>query len=154
RMELQGVVVDKSGLVMVSSSAWSPNRFAEMMGEGSDNQEGFGVKVTPTEFKVIFERDEKEYSAFLAATDTKLDLGFLKIEDPLDRTITPVDFGATTSPTVGQEVVSVSRLSKGYDYAPYFESARISGIIAKPRKAWMMDGSISGFGLPVFTPSG
>jgi len=153
RMELQGVVVDRSGLVMVSSSAWSPNRFAEMMG-GADNQEGFGVKVTPTEFKVIFERDEKEYSAFLAATDTKLDLGFLKIEDPLDRTVTAVDFGATATPTVGQQVVSVSRLPKGYDYAPYFESARISGVIAKPRKAWMLDGSISGFGLPVFSSSG
>jgi hypothetical protein len=147
RLELQGVAVDPAGLIMVSSSAWSPERWMQMMGRDDSSS----VKVTPTDIKIVFENDEKEYGAFLAATDTKLDLSFIKIEDKLDHPVTAVDFSNAAAPAVGEEVVSVSRLSKGYDYAPFFDSARVSGLITKPRKAWMLDGGLSGFGLPVFT---
>jgi hypothetical protein len=150
RLELQGVVVDKDGLIMVTSAAWSPDRLMEMMGreeEGSDS----GVKIVPTGIKVIFERDDKEFTAFLAATDTKLGLSFLQIADKLDHPLPTVDFSAAGSPALGEQVVSVSRMPKGFDYAPFFDSARISGVIAKPRKAWMLDGGLGGVGLPVFT---
>lgn len=151
RLEMQGVVVDKEGLVMVSNMPFSPARYMEMFGQAP---EGVNIKATPTEIKVIFDQEEKEYTAFLAATDTKLDLAFIKIEDLGDRKVTSVDFSGTTSPTVGQRILSVSRLAKGFDYAPFYASARISGMIAKPRQAWMSDGSVGGLGLPVFSTTG
>ncbi len=149
RLEMQGVVVDPDGLIMVASSAWNPDRWLQMMGRS--NGESSGVKVAPTDIKIVFANDEKEYSAFLAATDTKLDLSFLKLEDKVDHPLTFVDFSSAAVPAVGDQVVSVNRLAKGYDYAPYYDSARICGQINKPRKAWMLDGGLSAFGLPVFT---
>ncbi len=149
RMEVQGVVVDKDGLIMLSKVGFDPS---SLIGGGGDN--GFGFKMTPTSFKVIFEGEDKEYNAFQAATDTKLSLTFIQVEDLGDRKLAPADFHSSVNPGVGQEVVSVSRLRKGYDYAPYFETSRISGSINKPRKAWMLNGGISGIGLPVYTLNG
>lgn len=148
RAEVHGVVVDAEGLVMIPASAISGDAMSEMVGGGNGD---FSMKMTPTDIKVVVEREEKEYSAFLAATDSKVGLAFLKIEDLGDRKLTAVDFGATVDAAVGQHVAAIGRQKKGYDYAPYFETGRVSGEIAKPRKAWMVDGSIGGFALPVFT---
>jgi hypothetical protein len=153
RAEMQGVVVDSSGLVMVSSISFSPEKMMEMMGMPKEVAVG-SPKITPTDFKVIFEREEKEYPAFLAATDTTLGLTFVQITDLAGRTLTPVMFADTPAPALGNSVFALSRLSKGYDYAPFYESARVSGAIAKPRAALMLDGGISEVGLPIFTLSG
>jgi hypothetical protein len=153
RAELQGAVVSEDGLVMISNAAFATDRLRDLMGGGADTA-GIGFKITPTDFKIVVEREEKEYSAFLAATDTNLGLSFLKVEGLGDRKLPVVDFASSASPAPGQKLVSVSRLSKGYDYAPYFESARVSGEIARPRQAWMLDGTVSAIGLPVYTLSG
>ena len=153
RSEMQGVVVDSSGLVMVSNVSFSPEKMIEMMGMPKEAAAG-APKITPTDFKVIFEREEKEYPAFLAATDTTLGLAFIQITDLAGRTLTPVTFADTPAPALGDPVFALSRLSKGYDYAPFYESARVSGAITKPRGALMLDGSISELGLPVFTLAG
>ncbi|MBI4575173.1 MAG: trypsin-like peptidase domain-containing protein [Planctomycetes bacterium] len=155
RMELQGTVVDASGLVMLSSTPFSSDRMEEMMGGMGGAPEGeFGIKMTPKEIKVIFEREETEYDAFLAATDSKLDLAFVQVERLEGKELRPVGFEEARDLAVGQKVASVSRLAKGYDFAPYFETARVSGEIAKPRKAWMLDGGLGAFGLPVYDLDG
>lgn len=151
RHEVHGVVVDPDGLIMLSSAGLSGDNLSEMMG-GRGRE--ISVKITPTDIKVVVEREEKEYSAFLAATDSKVGLGFLKIEDLGDRKLPAVDFGAAVDATIGQNVAGVGRQRKGYDYAPYFETARVNGEIAKPRKAWMVDRSAAGMGMPVFTTAG
>lgn len=153
RLTMQGVVVTPDGLLMLSNTPFSTKRMMEMMGaEGMI--EDLGMKITPVAFKVSFPGDEKEYDAFLAATDTNLDLAFVKVEGLEGKTLAVVDFGSAVNPTIGQRVVAVSRLSKGYDYAPYFQSGRVVGEITKPRRAWILEGGISEFGLPVFTTSG
>jgi hypothetical protein len=153
RAELQGAVVSEDGLIMISNAAFATDRLRDLMGAGAETA-GFGFKITPTDFKVVVEREEKEYSAFLAATDTNLGLSFLKVEGLGDRKLPVVDFASAASPAPGQKLVSVSRLSKGYDYAPYFESARVSGEITRPRQAWMLDGTVSAIGLPIYLLSG
>jgi len=100
-----------------------------VLGNAGGGSETPNIKVIPTDIKVIFEQEDKEYTAFLAATDTKLDLAFLKIEGLGDRKLTAVDFAAAAVPTLGEQIVTVSRLRKGFDYAPYFETARISGVM-------------------------
>lgn len=152
RMTLQACVVSADGLVMVSNIPFSPKRLMDMM--GGDTPEGFSMKMTPTSIKVSVPGDEKEYDAFLAATDTTLDLAFVKIENLGDKKLTPVDFGTATEAAVGQRVAMVSRLGKGYDYAPFVNTAAIAGEVSKPRKAWALDGNISQFGLPVYAVSG
>jgi hypothetical protein len=156
RLETQGIVVSKDGLLMLSNLPFSPEKLMSMFGGGGE-EEGdrrFGMKVTPTDFKVIFGTEDKEYAAYLVATDSKLDLAFIKIEKPEGRKFVPIEFNKPTVPTVGQGVVMVSRLSKGYDYAPYFASSRISGEIRKPRKAWMLDNANAAPAMPIYTATG
>lgn len=154
RQEIQGVVVTTDGLIMLSNSTFSSDRMKDLMGGLAGAGGGFDMKMTPTDFKVIFEKEDKEYKAFLAATDAVLGLAFIKVEDLGDRKLTPIDFTGTVTPVMGQKLVAISRLSKGYDYAPYYNSARLSGVIAKPRNAYLLDGSVSGLGLPVYTLTG
>lgn len=153
KMSLQGVVVTPGGLIMVSNSPFSPKRMMEMLA-GEPMPAGMDYKMTPTSIKVVFGNEDKEYDAFLAATDTKLDLAFIQVEGLGDRQLTPVDFGSGVNVQLGQQVIAVSRLTKGYDYAPYFALGQICGEIAKPRRAWMLLGDISQLGLPVFTLNG
>ena len=138
---------------MISNVPYSTTKLMEMMGMPAEAADS-APKITPTDFKVIFEREAKEYPAFLAASDTTLGLTFLKIEDLGGRTLTSVSFANAPTPALGDPVLALARMSKGYDYAPYYESARISGTIAKPRAALMLDGSASDMGLPIFTLAG
>ena len=153
RAEMQGVVVDPSGLIMVSSLPFSPAKFMEMMGAPSDASDT-APTITPTDFKVVFANEDKEYPAFLAATDPNLGLTFLRINDLAGRIPASVAFGKSVSPALGDPVYALSRLSKGYDYAPFYTTARVSGVITKPRAAVMLDGGISDMGLPVFSQTG
>ena len=153
RTEMQGVVVDPSGLIMVSSVPFSTAKLMEMMGMPTEAADS-APTIMPTDFKVVFANEEKEYPAFLAATDTTLGLTFIRIEDLSGRTPAAITFAATPAPSVGDPVYALSRLSKGYDYAPFYTSARVSGVITKPRDAVMLDGGISALGLPVFTQTG
>ncbi len=153
RTEMQGVVVDPSGLIMVSSVPFSPAKLMEMMGAPPDASDT-APTITPTDFKVVFANEDKEYPAFLAATDPTLGLTFLRIDDLAGRTPASVSFGSTPAPALGDSVYALSRLSKGYDYAPFYTAARVSGVITKPRAATMLDGGISDLGLPVFSQNG
>ena len=144
RVEFQGVIVDPSGLILCSSAP-----FATSM-----EDDRFRVKMTPVEFKVIIDKQEKEYDAFLVAKDTKLNLGFLQIREPGDLKLNVVDFSASAQGEIGQEVVSVNRLEKGYDYAAFLSTARIMGRIKKPRRALVFSGPLNGQGVAVFTLGG
>ncbi|HZT41408.1 MAG TPA: serine protease [Chthonomonadaceae bacterium] len=152
RTGLEGVVVSPDGLIMISDAQLNPKRLEEMFGGLA--AAGMDMKTTPTDIKVVVEREEKEYDAFLAATDTNLGLAFLKIEGLGDRKLAAVDFTNTAAPAIGQPIVLVTRLDKGFDYAPFFKTARISGEVAKPRQAWLMDQDLPDLGLPVFSPAG
>ncbi len=153
RSELQGVVVDDSGLVMISNAEISADRVKEAM-TGNPMMGNVDITMTPTDFKVIFGNEEDEYDAFLVAKDTKLDLAFLQVQGITDRTLTTISFAEGAKPVVGDTVVAVSRLKKGFDYAPFVSTALVSGTIRKPRKAWIIDGNINSYGLPVFSTSG
>jgi hypothetical protein len=154
RLTLQGVNVHSSGLIMLSNTPFSPKRMIEMMGGGGLSEMMGNMKATPTSIKVLIPGDEKEYDAFVGATDTNLDLLFVKIETTGAPAIPVVEFGGSAAPAIGDTVAMVSRLNRGFDFAPYFQLARVNGEIAKPRKAWTLDGSISQFGLPVYTTKG
>jgi S1-C subfamily serine protease len=145
RTEVAGVIVSTDGLIMSTYDTF-----------GSDDQGSgpFSVKRIPKEIKVIFEREEQEYDAELVATDKRVRLAFLQVLDLEGRELVPVSFDPAASVDLGDRVASVGRLEKGFDYAPYVTTAQVSGRIKKPRKALMLDGSISTEGLPVFTMTG
>ncbi len=58
RSELTGVVVDESGLVMVSNGEISEERMQRAL-SSSPFAAGFEVELTPTDFQVIFVIEER-----------------------------------------------------------------------------------------------
>lgn len=140
RGSMLGVVVDNEGLVMIQGRQFV-----------NDNP---NVKRTPIDLKIVFEGEEKEHNAFLAGLDSKLGLAFIKIEALGDHKVTPVDFSGAVDPVIGQQVASVGRLPKNFDFVPFFETARVSAEVTKPRRAWVIEGGLSTFGLPVFAIDG
>lgn len=143
RREVPGTLVGADGMILCS---YEPFR--------SVDTGQFSVKVTPLEIKVVFDREEKEYEAELVATDKKVNLAFLKIKDLEGRVPPVIDFKSGAKIEVGGAVHQVARLNRGYDYAPYVTRSIVNGRVKKPRKAWILDGSIRETGLPVFDDAG
>lgn len=154
RANIPGVVVDASGLVMISGSQINGGKIREMLSGMVPPDQELSLKITPSELKVVIEGDEKQHEGFIAASDARLDLAFVQIEGLGDRALTAVDFTGDAQPEVGQHVVALTRLGEGFDYAPRFERGRVNGKIKKPRKAWTVDGGVEVAGLPVFGHDG
>ena len=147
-MTASGVVVDACGFVMMSSDNISVPRFARLGDRAHD------IKITPTNLRVIFPGDETEYEAILGATDSKLGLAFVLIRDLKGRTATPVDFSNTVEPKVGDTLYSVTRMERGFDYAPVCDEAKVVGHVTKPRAMWVLGGSGADVPHPLYTAEG
>lgn len=152
RVELPGVVVDPSGIILVSNMPFSATRMQQMMGGMMAG--GMEISITPTDMKVLFDGDEEEYEAFIAATDSEFDLAFIQIEGLDGREIPYVDFDESGRTAIGERVYTVSRMDRGYDYAAHVYSARIGGEIRRPRRAWIVDRHMDALGLPIFSLDG
>ncbi len=152
KSDTTGVVITSDGLVMLSTTSYSTDSLASIFSGG--DMPGFSMKTVPTDFKVTIGKESKEYTAILAATDSILGLTFIQISDLDGRKLASLDMSKSQQPSVGERVVAVNRLTKGFDYAPYFSSAQISGQIDLPRTAYMLDGSIGSLGLPVYNLQG
>lgn len=152
-LDALGAVVDPGGLILLWNSQLSATRLmdaVQQMGEGED----FKLKMTPTDFRVTFAGDSQERRAFLAASDSELDLAFLQLEERPERPLASVEFARSKETRIGDTVIGVARLSPAFDRAPFFETGRIAGRIAKPAQAFILDASPSLLGLPVFDLSG
>jgi S1-C subfamily serine protease len=117
KFSMQGAVISSDGLILLSAMPLSAESLKQMMGIEADQEERFDLKLTPQSLKVIFGQESKEYEADLVATDSQLGLAFLKIKNLEGRELNPIQFKETPL-TVGQELFVVSRLPKGFDYAP------------------------------------
>jgi hypothetical protein len=153
RVEVPGVVVDAGGLIMASIVPFAPERLMKLFARGAAEKMP-QLKTVPNDIEVLFEQDEKEHRAFLAATDSNLGVVFLQLEEPEGLKLRAIDFSHPAGAALGDLVVAVSRLGKEYDSTAYFETTRISGEITKPRKAWVIDHGLPTLGLPIFSPAG
>lgn len=151
--EVQGVVVDPSGLVLVWNTHFSANRFLDLLAQmgGGD----FRMKVTPTDIKVYVNGDPQEHKAFLAAADSDIDLAFVQLEEPPAKPLAAIDFSDPAPVRIGDEIAAVARLDSTFDRVPYFDVVRIAGEIRKPRPAWIVTGgNATQMGMPYFAADG
>lgn len=149
--EVPGVMVDPSGLVMVSRTHLGGAR--EISFQGGRPRQG-GGRAVPSNFKVVFPGEEKEYEAILGATDSNLNLCFVLIKDLEGKKVDCVSFEDAAQLKIGQEVVGVERHGKGFDYAPHFSRGLIAGEIKQPRPMWIISRQPGSAGLPLFDASG
>jgi hypothetical protein len=147
-MTTDGVLVDTCGFVMINSDTISMPRFARRGDQQHD------LKFTPTNLRVIFPGDEKEYEAILGATDSKLGLAFVLIRDLQGKNVTAIDLTSSVEPAIGDTLYSVTRLEQGFDYAPVCDEVRVIGHVTKPRSMWVLGGAGGDVPHPLYTADG
>ena len=152
-VEARGALVSPRGLVLLSNSHLSAARWSEQL-RGAGGPSELSVQAVPAEIRVVLAGEERERPAALVATDAELDLAFVQLEAPPERPLAAVDFAAAGPLAVGTPIAVVSRLGNAFDAAPYVETARLAGRIARPREAWLLDGVLSALGLPAFDLGG
>ena len=157
------VVITKDGLLMMSSDAFNgPQRMSQRMrrggrggGRGGGGGGGdFDVVAEPLEISVLIPGTEEEREATLLATDSKLNIAFVKLDDVAGLDLHPVTFSGDTKIALGEELTGINLEPAGLDYAPYFETVRVTGQIHQPRSMWRVSGGFGERGLPLFNRDG
>lgn len=152
--EVTGVLVDPSGLILVWNSHLSAGRMGEVLAAVSPDSD-FRLRVTPIDIRVWIEGEAEEREAFLAASDSDLDLAFVQLSEPPGRELPVVDFSDAAELSVGSPLTVVGRLTSRFDRAPYYDTAAVTGRLRKPRSAWLVGaGNATRTGLPYFAADG
>jgi hypothetical protein len=71
-----------------------------------------------------------------------------------ERRLPAVDLAAGREPGVGEAVASVSRLGRGFAYAPRYTKARVTSFADRPRRCWDLATDASEAGLLYFALTG
>lgn len=154
KIEMVGAVVDASGLVMVWNSSISASRLEEMMEATGSGGGDFEMRIEPVSFHVVLPGSDERHSAFLAASDSQLDVAFLQLERLPAEPLPVISFAELGEVAVGQELYAVSRLSPSFDRAARYVPLEVIGELTKPRRGWILAGDQSSLGLPVFDAAG
>ncbi|CAG1010452.1 hypothetical protein PHYC_03854 [Phycisphaerales bacterium] len=148
-MEVTGVMIEGSGLVLVSNTEMGGMmaRFARMMpGMGG------GAPPKPTDIKVLVGEDTQGVEASLIARDSELDLAWVRVKKAPEKPYAFLDLTSSAAPKVGDYLYSVGRMGKFFDRAPVIHEFRLVGIAKKPRDLYIGGGA--GMGLPVYNAAG
>lgn len=148
--ETSGVMISSQGLVLVSNTqlaGWIG------MARGFLGEMGGDVSAVPTDLKVLVGDDTEGLEAELLARDTELDLAWVKIKEPGERTFAAVDFADSAKPSPGQQLLMLARMGKYFERALLVHELRVAGLARKPRELYVPS-SAAGLGLPVYTTDG
>ncbi|MCB9850038.1 MAG: hypothetical protein H6817_04970 [Phycisphaerales bacterium] len=150
--ELTGVMVDPKGVVLCSNTQLGgfTAMISKMMGPMGGN-----MTATPTDIKVLIGDDTEGVEAELIARDTELDLAWVKIKEPGDKTFEYLDFSKGEKPEIGSRILMLRRMGKYFARSLVVGDARIGGMTKKPRDLYIPSGALGGgLGLPVYADSG
>ena len=162
-VEIAGVLIDESGLVMMPADALDmANRMRRNMrgrrggrGGGGGGMGDMDIDAEASDMTVILGGEYDEHEAVLVAKDSNLSLAFLQLKDASVAKGRPaITFAKDATPKVGQELRTVTRFGEGFDFAPYFGKAQITGVVEQPRMMWSVQGRMSALGLPLFDSEG
>ena len=145
-----GVVVDSSGLVMLPGGAFGVGN----LGIPRRMRAQFSIQAVPSNIRVVFPGDTKEYQAVMGAKDSKLGLAFVLIRDLGEKKLTALNMGAVATPKIGQTLYAVDRLDQGFDHAPMVMRAKVAGRVSKPRDMWIVQGAGNALGMPLYDAAG
>lgn len=138
--EITGIMIDPKGLVLCANSKLgAPRRFGS---------------ATPTDIKVLVGDDIEGMPAKLLARDTELDLAWVRVEEPGDKTFEFVDIKDPGEPAIGDRLYAPRRMAKFFDRTPVIADGRLAGRAKKPRDLLVPTGLSLDAGQPVFTEGG
>lgn len=144
--EVSGVVVGADGLIVLSNTELTLRPPSPQV----------TLTVVPTDFKVILpdDDDETEHEAVLAAKDSNLGLAFVAFKDASGVELSTVDFATSTKARIGQRLRGVTRLSRGFDFAPLVSTHIVLSKVHRPRKMHLTSGTFSSAGMVLHDADG
>jgi hypothetical protein len=152
-----GLVIDASGLTVVSYSALNPmERLAgAIRGRISGDGDALKAKTELSRIQMRLE-DGTEVPARLVLKDKELDLAFI-VPDPKEGDkvpqFTPVKLSADATVKELDDVVAISRHARDLGYQPTVTLGRVTSVITKPRTMYDLS-VVPRPGSPVFLPDG
>lgn len=149
KVEINGTVVDPSGLAIISNVATDPSSMYSMdMGEDAPR---YRMETSVTDLKIVL-ADGKEYPAKIVLRDKDLDLAFVR-PDEQGLTLPHIELKESPPPKLLDEIIALSRLDRSANREPSVGVARIMSIIKKPRVRYLAM-SVLEPGCPVFDARG
>lgn len=156
KSEALGVVIDKSGLILVSDGILNPAKMMKPMSVNvGGEQHTLSIKGQLKDIRIRL-ADGEEIPGRVVLTDDDLDLAFILPDKELtpeqSARLVPMTLGdGTTRPEILEQVLSLTRLSRDMNSEIAIHINRINAILKKPRTAYV---STSHPGAPVFNLSG
>lgn len=143
--EINGVVIDPKGLVLVSY--WSIGGAFSRFSQG-------GPAPKPQDVRVLIGDDTEGKKARLISHDSELDLAWIKLDEEPTEPLKHLDINAGAQAAVGDRLFLASRMDKFFGRAPVVNEGRIRGVVTTPRQLYAPTTTLladrGDLGMPVF----
>lgn len=152
KTQLNGIVMNPEGLVLVPLSELDPTSLSERISPGEEPE--FSITIKSIRYILA---DGTEIPTKLVLRDNDLDLAFLKPETPVAKPLASLDFSVEAAePKVLDEVFALARAGRVAGRAPLGMSGELQGIITKPQAYYIPSSELvsSGTGVPIFNAQG
>jgi hypothetical protein len=151
--EATGVVIDPTGLTVVSLSETDPyGRLDEMMASVmSDSDSGIQFKSELSDVKLVL-GDGREIPGKIVLRDKDLDLAFVRPVGKPEKPMDFIDLSADVHLEMLDELVVLDRMPSTADRVSHVSLSRVQSVVQKPRTYYVISGG--SLGAPVFTPDG
>ncbi|MCM8807180.1 MAG: serine protease [Candidatus Omnitrophica bacterium] len=155
KYDITGTFISPEGILIASSFA--SDIITKTMENFNDNK--FRFKSELMNVKIVLPNG-KEIDGKIILKDEKLDFLFIKPISEEKSLFNAVDLKNTEDAEIGDDAIFLFRLAELWNRETVFFVSKISGIIEKPKKSYIMDiflnnnYSISLLGCPVFSKNG
>lgn len=140
--EVDGLVIDPAGVVLVSRDAVNPTDQMRRMFASFAGSEGFAPPtMRSSEFKIRRPGNDEPIAATLINQDRDLRIAWLKIDQPGDDPLPAVDLSTARAPAVGDYAFALNRSTELYGYVPFVIPTMIWGKVDVPYPALLTDPS-------------
>jgi hypothetical protein len=141
--ETTGVVVDASGTMLVSNTALGGTG-SPIFQVLSQRMPGIEIRADITRLVVLVGEVHEEREATLLVRDSMRDIAWIRVKDAKEKPLPAIDLADSPSLAAGQRLLAVTRLARGFDYAPDLARLYVTSSIRTPRPLFGVQGDLSG----------
>jgi len=152
KTEAVGVVIDPSGLTVISLTTIDPSAMMKAQMRGSPQEMKIDSQVKDA--KIVL-ADNTEIAAEVILRDKDLDVAYLRPVEKPAKPFVAIDLTKAVKPQLLDEVVCLNRLGKVANRVVAVSLERIDALVDRPRPFYILSpGGSSGIGSPVFALNG
>lgn len=157
--DITGILVDKSGLIIVPLMVISPTDTLKQAIEAMGNTNPEAKKAMDSlrmEIKKIVVKlpDGTELPATVALKDAQSELAIIKTSAPLPATFKPMEIPANTAVDLGDDLLCLRRMGSVSKFAPKVAGMYVAAKLTEPRLRYVLETNSQSDGLPAFTMDG